>query len=217
MAPKHKPPDLTRRSPRQVRSVQTVEAIFEAAAQVLEAEGLAALSTNRVAERAGTSIGTLYQYFPNRDAILIAMARRELARDRVAMERAVAEAWDGSTLELARATIRTLIRLHRERHAVRHMVMRVHIAHGLGEEHISPVQEIARRIGTQRSADENRTSTPMDATRLFVATRAVIGVIRSAALEQPALLDEPDFEAEVVAMAVYILNGPSTSPARGAP
>jgi AcrR family transcriptional regulator len=68
-----------RRSPQQARSRAAWEAIVEAAAQIVERDGPAALTTNAVAERAGVSIGTLYQYFPDKQAILIAAARRELA------------------------------------------------------------------------------------------------------------------------------------------
>ncbi|WP_199243236.1 TetR/AcrR family transcriptional regulator [Vitiosangium sp. GDMCC 1.1324] len=54
--------------------------ILEAAAQLLEAQGFAAFNTNAVAERAGVSIGSLYQYFPGKDALLIALMRREKER-----------------------------------------------------------------------------------------------------------------------------------------
>ena len=67
-----------RRTPKQARSRATVEAIVEAAAQVLERKGPEGLTTNGVAERAGVSIGTLYQYFPDKQALLLAAARREL-------------------------------------------------------------------------------------------------------------------------------------------
>jgi AcrR family transcriptional regulator len=67
-----------RRRPRQARSRATWEAILEAASQILERRGPAALNTNAVAERAGVSIGTLYQYFADKRAILVAAAEREL-------------------------------------------------------------------------------------------------------------------------------------------
>jgi AcrR family transcriptional regulator len=67
-----------RRRPRQARSRATWEAIVEAAAQILERRGPAGFNTNEVAERAGVSIGTLYQYFEGKHAILAAAARREL-------------------------------------------------------------------------------------------------------------------------------------------
>jgi AcrR family transcriptional regulator len=68
-----------RRAPRQARSRAACEAIVEAAAQILEARGPEALTTSAVAERAGVSIGTLYQYFPDKQSILLAATHRELA------------------------------------------------------------------------------------------------------------------------------------------
>lgn len=70
-------PVKNRRNPTQARAQATVEAIQQATLQILEAEGLAKLTTNRIAERAGVSIGTLYQYFADRDAILAAIGQRE--------------------------------------------------------------------------------------------------------------------------------------------
>lgn len=64
-----------RRRPRQQRSRITVGFIVEAAAQVFGEQGYAGTTTNLVAERAGVSIGTLYQYFPNKDALLLELAQ----------------------------------------------------------------------------------------------------------------------------------------------
>lgn len=65
-----------RKAPRQARSAATVDAILEASAHILREGGLGALNTNAAALRAGVSIGSLYQYFPNKDAILAEMIRR---------------------------------------------------------------------------------------------------------------------------------------------
>jgi AcrR family transcriptional regulator len=59
--------------PRQARAVVTRTAILEAAAHILASGGLAAFNTNAVAARAGVSIGSLYQYFPNKDALMAAL------------------------------------------------------------------------------------------------------------------------------------------------
>src|SRR5215510_14620277 len=73
-------PSLTpRKSPRQGRAIATVDAIFEATIQVLLSDGLIGLNTTRVAHRAGVSVGTLYQYFPNKQALLFAVLERHLA------------------------------------------------------------------------------------------------------------------------------------------
>jgi AcrR family transcriptional regulator len=69
-----------RKQPRQARSQVTVEAIFDAAIQVLLAEGSDRLTTIRVADRAGVSVGTLYQYYPNKQALLLDVLQRHLAR-----------------------------------------------------------------------------------------------------------------------------------------
>lgn len=66
-----------RKSPAQARSAETVAAIVEAAARILEDKGFRGYNTNDVAARAGVSIGSLYQYFPNKDAITKALLRRE--------------------------------------------------------------------------------------------------------------------------------------------
>ncbi len=63
-------PKNPRRSPRQERAHATVEALLTATAQILVKEGYARASTNRIAKRAGVSIGSLYQYFPNKDALV---------------------------------------------------------------------------------------------------------------------------------------------------
>ena len=67
-----------RKRPVQARSEATVAALFEASIQVLLAVGYRKLTTTRVAERAGVSVGTLYQYFPNRQALIMSVIERYL-------------------------------------------------------------------------------------------------------------------------------------------
>jgi AcrR family transcriptional regulator len=67
-----------RKQPVQARSETTVLAIHEASIQVLLSIGYRKLTTTRVAERAGVSVGTLYQYFPNRQALIRAVLERYL-------------------------------------------------------------------------------------------------------------------------------------------
>ncbi|WP_352507914.1 MULTISPECIES: TetR/AcrR family transcriptional regulator [unclassified Mesorhizobium] len=71
-----RPHPRMRKQPRQARSRATVEAIIEAAAHVLSGLGWAGFTTNKVAETAGVSIGTLYQYFPDKLSLLAAVRRR---------------------------------------------------------------------------------------------------------------------------------------------
>lgn len=68
----------SRRTPVQERSVSTVDAIVEAAAEVFARHGYEAGTTHRIAEQAGVSIGTVYQYFPDKDSILVALVEEHL-------------------------------------------------------------------------------------------------------------------------------------------
>jgi AcrR family transcriptional regulator len=101
-----------------------VDAVVEAAAQVFEREGLGA-TTNRIAERAGVSIGTLYQYFPHKHALLHELADRHVtaAQARLDTEFARLRAEPPEWEEAVRALVDALIELHGSRprlHAVMH-------------------------------------------------------------------------------------------------
>jgi len=74
-----------RKKPRQARSAVTIDVILEAAARILESDGLAAFNTNAVAAKAGVSIGSLYQYFPSKEALLAELIRIERAKLRDAI------------------------------------------------------------------------------------------------------------------------------------
>ena len=67
-----------RKQPRQRRSAETVARILDAAARILDERGYRATTTNHVAEEAGVSIGSLYQYFPNKDALLVVLAEQHV-------------------------------------------------------------------------------------------------------------------------------------------
>jgi AcrR family transcriptional regulator len=168
------------REPRQARSRATREAILEAAARIIEADGEApeAFNTNRVAAVAGVSVGTLYQYFSDKQAILVALARREIL--------AVREGADAAGVEdPRRRAIRALIGAFPGRPRVRRAslmaLMAVESAQGLADE--------TRR--TARLLPARPDLSPLDA---FVLTRAVVGVIRAAVLEGSDHLRDPGLE-----------------------
>ncbi|MBI4955659.1 MAG: TetR/AcrR family transcriptional regulator [Myxococcales bacterium] len=82
--PKRRPPPAaarleSRKRPSQRRSRLTVDQLLEAAARVFEEHGFASGTTNRIAARAGVSVGSLYQYFPNKEAVAVALLERHIA------------------------------------------------------------------------------------------------------------------------------------------
>jgi AcrR family transcriptional regulator len=108
-----------RKAPRQARSVETVSVIIEAAARVLEHVGLGEFTTNAVAERAGVSIGSLYQYFPDRDSLIGALIVRETSA-------LIVDAQTALILPTGREALSEVIRS-----AVRHQLRRPKLARWL--------------------------------------------------------------------------------------
>lgn len=105
---------IPRKCPRQTRSVVTVEAIFEGTIQVLLSAGSARLNTTRVAERAGVSVGTLYQYFPNKQSLLLAVLERYLEKLMDRLE-AACEGQRGGTAEaMTEAAVKAYLQVKAE-------------------------------------------------------------------------------------------------------
>jgi AcrR family transcriptional regulator len=103
-----------RRTPAQARSRATVAAILEAATRIFETRGYAATTTNLIAERAGVSVGSLYEYFPSKDAILVALTERHLEEVR-RMLREATEPLAKTSSDLAavvRAVVQATVKLH---------------------------------------------------------------------------------------------------------
>jgi len=102
-------PTEPRKRPRQARSRATVAALLEAAAQVLIAHGYKGATTARVAERAGVSVGSLYQYFPNKNALIAALVEQHAGRIVAAMEEALSPDTAATLEEGLDALIRTAL------------------------------------------------------------------------------------------------------------
>ena len=101
-----------RRRPQQRRARETVEAVLEAVIRILKREGSGAMITNRIAEVAGVSIGSVYQYFPDKRAIFIALHERHIREiDRV-IQSALVEHARSSLEELIRALIEAMVEAH---------------------------------------------------------------------------------------------------------
>lgn len=176
MTRKKKTQQIRRRQPTQERAQITVSIILEAAAQILRSEGRTGFNTNKIAERAGISIGTLYGYFPNKDAIFIALARQIIEEDAQALAK-VLDAGHGT--ETLRHLLRTLFTRHSDDSYLRRTVMSIYISEGFGAEHDVHVETMIEEFTSRPERLLGTEVSPIDPARLFAASRAIIGIARA--------------------------------------
>ena len=103
---------LTRREPQQQRSRQTVDYVLEAVQLVVKRHGTQAITTNRIAEAAGVSVGSLYQYFPDKRAIFTALHDRHVDEVRRVIERTTTDCASSQLGEFARELVLGLVKAH---------------------------------------------------------------------------------------------------------
>ena len=104
-----------RKTPIQTRAAVTVGAISEATIQVLLKQGVNRLTTTRVAERAGVSVGTLYQYYPNKQSLLFAVLADHLDKVAAAVEAACERARHQPLADMVRAVVEAFVDVKMER------------------------------------------------------------------------------------------------------
>lgn len=168
-----------RKKPSQKRALATIQAIREAALQVLEQGGLEKFSTTRVAERAGVSVGSLYQYFRDREELLDSLFRAELTETFLMIERKLT---DAPREERARAIGRALIGAFSQIAGSQPMLVDLLLSSGRQAQVGGHVLELLRQLSGQI---EHRVQLSSEAA--FVLTRAVLGVVRSILLERTEL------------------------------
>src|SRR5687768_7969228 len=101
-----------RKRPRQARSKATVDTILEATARILVKHGFDGLTTNGVAAAAGVSIGSLYQYFPNKEALVSALIERHLTDMNAAVFAELTRVAKLPLAEAARCVVELTVRAH---------------------------------------------------------------------------------------------------------
>jgi AcrR family transcriptional regulator len=193
-----KTPATPRKQPKQERSQATVEAILSATAHILTENGYDQLTTNRVAERAGVSIGSLYQYFPNKEALIFALAEHH-ANEMVQLAKQHLEGLSDRTIP---EVLRHIIKAALAAHAVNpklHRVLHEQIPHSEVMKRLdqAKTENLLRSFLAQRS-DQLR---PMNLElAVFMVERTIRALIHGAMIDQPELLKTGEFEQELMLM-----------------
>lgn len=193
-----------RRRPQQRRAQQTVEAVLDAVARVLKRDGVKAVTTNRIAEVAGVSIGSVYQYFPDKRAIFIALHQRHIEQIDRMVESKLIEHAESSLHDLIRSMMEAMIEAHvtdpelyqllmtevpHRAEGTRDFAVRLHGAFRLA------ISSRARGLKTRRDLDKV----------VFVVTHMVESLSHGAVLRRPPSLSLGAAKEEAVrAVLAYL-------------
>ena len=193
-----------RRQPKQRRSRETVDAVLGAVVKILKRDGIDAITTNRIATVAGVSIGSVYQYFPDKRAIFTALHDRHVEDIRRVIERALVEHAASSLDELVRALVEALV----DAHAVDpelHQLMTTEVPHGGdGARALEVHLRSVFRLAISARSPERRPARDLDRI-LFVLPHMVEALSHGAAYRRPPRLSLAAAREEAVrAVLAYL-------------
>jgi AcrR family transcriptional regulator len=195
-----------RKQPRQVRAELTRQRILTAAAHVFAEHGYAAGTTNRIAERAGISIGSLYQYFPNKDAILAELLTRHLDDGTAAAVQVLTGPLPDSIEDVFRVFVRLAVEAHLDDPHLLRMLL----------EEAPRSNELLERVGKVKRAMVEHTRDLLEnhpevrVADTATAARLVIATVELAVhdlLAEPDPIDARRLEDEMVAMLTRYVRG----------
>jgi AcrR family transcriptional regulator len=196
---------LPRKRPRQTRSSATVEAVLGAAAEAFASEGFAAANVNRIAARAGVSVGSLYQYYPSKEALLVALIERHTDASLVALEHALDQARPLPLAAGVRHVVAAMVDAHRG-------PLHEFLARELDE--IGRLELVQRAIDVRAgravvaflSARHEEINVPDVELAAFLLVRAVDLLTHAVVVDRPAALGNEALVDELTALVVGYLS-----------
>ena len=200
-----------KKQPLQDRARFTVAVLKEAAAHILREQGCEGLTTNKVAEKAGVSIGSLYQYFPSKESLIAEIKRDHFKDLRQSMKAAYESVKDRPLAVIVKAFIDASIEAHRLDPPL-HKVLSGDLSEFKIKENDrskNAVHALVESLLTERKNELRGDINIPLATRLTY--KVIEGVIHDAVLYEPDLLEEERFVDEVHQMVMVYLTGTDSS------
>jgi AcrR family transcriptional regulator len=194
----HKPLATPRKLPKQERSQATVEAILTATTHILTEEGYNRLTTNRVAELAGVSIGSLYQYFPNKEALIFALGEHHANEMAQLAQYHLGGLEDSSIIDVLRQIVKAVLAAHAvnpKLHRVLHeQIPRSEEMRQLDDGKMEKMllSFLARRCDQLQPQNLDLT--------VFIVGRTIKTLIHGAMIDRPEFLKTGEVEEEIMNM-----------------
>lgn len=206
-----------RKQPQQERSQQTVQLILQGAAQVLIKVGYDRANTGLVARAAGVSVGSLYQYFPNKEAVYARLLQEALDGAMLATASALAQLGQGGIDVQIHATIGALLRYKAENPRL-HRVLKTELGRLDGARLLKTLTERSLLLTEQLLRAHQAELCLADPARTaFVVVNMVEGIIGATLLEAPDTLGEPALADELSALVLAVVRAQSLRPQAAAP
>jgi AcrR family transcriptional regulator len=192
-----KPATTPRKLPKQDRSRVTVEAILEATTRILVEEGYDRANTNRIAERAGISIGSLYQYFPNKESLMTALMEQHSREMTELVATKLGRSIDSPLEKVIPELIEAVIAAHAINPRL-HQVLSEEIPRSGRSLQMQQADErIAEMLSAYLHRWRNRIHPQNIDITVFILCRTVESLCHAAVIEQPNFAIDPQFEREV--------------------
>jgi AcrR family transcriptional regulator len=198
---------VKRRTPQQARAQNKVDLILEAATRLIQRGGMDGLTTNAIAEAAGVSIGTLYQYFDNRDAVLEALSGRELEGLSNRVMQAMTTARAGATGERIRIIVHSILTSYGGRRRVHRVLLEHALSRGPATR-LNPLfkslTDMLTTAGPDGSGGVRRPMRPADA---FVLVYAFAGVMRAVVATENKQVPQHELEQSLTRLIAGFVEG----------
>jgi AcrR family transcriptional regulator len=211
MAMARRPATTPRKNATQTRAKATVDALLAATARILVKVGYDHASTNKIAEAAGVSIGSLYQYFPSKEALVAAVIEKHMGEMMDVVRASLVRVAGMPVREAARELVRIMLEAHRIEPKL-HRVLVEQIPRVGSMERVEQVEEEATRL-VRAYLEAHRDEIDVDDLDMaaFLAVSSVEALTHVAVLRRPELLSDPRFVDEVAALVVRYLEGDASS------
>ncbi len=184
-----------------------VESILAAAARVFVREGYARASTNRIAAAAGISVGSLYQYFPGKDAVAVALLRRHRARVVETVARYLADIEEASLEVRVRELFRALLEAQGLDPGL-HRVLIEHVLRTSARAEMIGFEDRLESVVVEKLRDAREDIRVADLELgAFVLVRTVMAITHAAVVDRPEYASDPRLVREVTRMIVGYLTG----------
>jgi len=196
---------MSRRKPTQERAEVTVTALLDATAELLVRDGYAKTSTNRIAKRAGVSIGSLYHYFDDKDAIIRALVERVVQRQLAALSESLSSTYELEPEEGVRALIHAALESQKVEAELAHVLLTECPREGREDLDRRWKRRITEILTARMLAEPERVRPRNVGLAAYVLVHAVFAVVRDALADRPELLAGPALENELTDLVVCYL------------